>query len=291
MTHPEAEVEIKLIPGAVKGAMKAAGATSRDLWFVPIGSLRIIPGFNVRVRDQSYLDHIESLTQSMLEEGYYADKPLSGYVGRLGEENVVFVPDGHSRLEAAGNANQRGANIERIPVVVTHSSITIEDLTVSLVRSNDGRQLTPYEKSIVCKRLQRFNWSDEQIAKRLGLSQPYVHDLLLLAGSPFELREMVIQGLVSPTMAIETIKSKGPDALDELQRCLSAAEAEGVTRVTKKHSPEATLKKVLTKSAPKLVEILEQIYTGPLREKLPEDLRVRIGELMGEISEARSNVS
>lgn len=291
MTHPEAEVEIKLVPGAVKGAMKDAGATSRDLWFVPIGSLQVIPGFNVRVRDQSYLDHIASITESMLEEGYYADKPLSGYVGRLGEANVVFVTDGHSRLEAAGNAIQRGASIERIPVVVAQSSMTVEDLTVSLVRSNDGRQLTPYEKSIVCKRLQRFNWGDEQIAKRLGLSQPYVHDLLLLAGSPFELREMVIQGLVSPTMAIETIKSKGPDALDELQRCLTAAEAEGVTRVTKKHSPEATLKKVLTKSAPKLAEILEQIYTGPLREKLPEDLRVRIGELMGEISEARSNVS
>lgn len=290
MTSPEVEVEITLVPGAVKGAMKDAGATSRDLWFVPIGALRTIPGFNVRVRDTSYLDHIASIAESMLEEGYYPDKPLSGYVGKVGQENVVFITDGHTRLEAAAIAIQRGAGIERIPVVVSHSSSTIEDLTVSLVRSNDGRQLTPYEKSIVCKRLQRFNWGDDQIAKRLGLSQPYVHDLLLLAGSPFDLREMVIQGTVSPTMAIETIKSKGPDALGELQRCLATAEVQGVARVTKKHSPEATLKRVLTKSAPKLADLLEEIYSGPLREKLPEELRVRIGELMGEISEARSNV-
>lgn len=110
---PRDDFRLELFPGAVKQAMASSHAKSRDLWQVPVANIRIIDGFNVRIRDAKYDEKIDELAKSILAEGFYQDKPLAGYVAKENGENVIFVTDGHRRYEATLKAITAGAQIEK----------------------------------------------------------------------------------------------------------------------------------------------------------------------------------
>lgn len=275
--------ETTLVAGSVKAAMKDIGASSRDLWQVQVKDLRVIPNFNVRIRDAGYKEHIRSLADSMKSEGYYQDKPMAGYVAKEGDELVIYITDGHCRFEAAQLAISEGAEIERIPVVAAPQGTSLEDLTVGLVRSNSGKPLEPYELAVVCKRLTRFGWEQPEIATRLGLSGKYVEGLLLLIGSDKDVREMVMKGEVAASTAIEALRKYGSKAYEKLQHGLKAAQAAGGDRVTRKHLPEVVFKKQVTKAAPALFNTMREVKADPGYQHISEELRSKLDTLLAEL--------
>ncbi|WP_170235459.1 ParB/RepB/Spo0J family partition protein [Verticiella sediminum] len=218
--------------GNVKAAMSAAGAKSADLWQVPPGQIRILPGFNVRVDSPDYQQHIEELAESIQVNGYYQDKPLTGYVSREADGEHIYLTDGHTRFAAVQRLLDRGIQIERLPIIIKPAGTSREDMTVSLVRGNAGRPLTPYETGIVCKRLHGYGMDLPTIAARLGLSKTYVNNLLELVAAPRQVRDMVVAGHVSATTAVQTIRAHGAAAVDVLQTELAQAQAEGKTKIT-----------------------------------------------------------
>lgn len=287
MKEPSMDYERQLVPGSVKTAMKDVGAGSRDLWQVPPEQLRPIPGFNVRVRNAEYEAHIRRLADSMKLEGFYQDKPLAGYVANEGDEQVVFFYDGHSRHEAALLAISEGAEITRIPVVVSRSGASLEDLTVALVQANNGKPLVAYELAAVCKRLSRYGWTEGEIAKRLGLTITYVSDLLLLAAAPHEVREMVMQDRVAATLAIKLLKDHGAKALDFLLASERRAQACGKTKVTEKYTPGAAYQKVVRKSAPQMADVIAQIRHDPGYAALSDEVRTKLDEMIETMQKAK----
>ena len=144
-------MQLELIQGKVKEAMK--GAASRDLWQVPIADLHVIDGFNVRADGVEHREHVAGVADSIIANGFYQNKPLAGYVALQGGKQVIYITDGHCRLEAAQEAIKRGAEIKALPVVVSPKGTSIEDLTVGLVTNNSGKPLSQYEIGLVCKRL------------------------------------------------------------------------------------------------------------------------------------------
>jgi hypothetical protein len=54
MQQLEADFTTTINPGVWKEAMKAAGASSGDLWKLPFAQLQVIEGFNLRVRTAQY---------------------------------------------------------------------------------------------------------------------------------------------------------------------------------------------------------------------------------------------
>jgi ParB family chromosome partitioning protein len=238
MTKPAtpAAFNLELTPGNVKAAMRSAGAPSADLWKVPLGHIRVMEGFNVRVTDDpEYQAHVRRIADSIKVEGFYDHKPLAGYVSREGDINFINITDGHTRLAAVAIANAEGAEIASLPVVVSPRGTNLEDLTVALVTGNSGRQLTPYEVGIVCKRLLGYGMPEKRISERLGVTVRWIRDLLSLVAAPSTVRGLVVAGAVSPTLAIDTIKSHGDKAADRLTRGVANAKAAGTDRVTKKH--------------------------------------------------------
>lgn len=231
--QPSPEFSLDLIPGNIKNAMSEAGATSRDLWQVPVEHLRLIEGFNVRTRDASLNAHVETLTNSILENGFYQHKPLEGFVANEDGVQVIHLTGGHCRLEAAQAAIKRGAEIRVLPVVVSPKGTSMEDLTIGLATSNSGRPFSPYEMGMVCKRLTGFGWEVSAIGKKLSLTAGYVEDLLSLVAAPKPIRDMVIGGKVSCTTAISEVKKHGAGAQARLERGLETAASKGKTRVTK----------------------------------------------------------
>lgn len=226
----------KLVSGNVKSAMRDAGAKSSDLWKVPRSKIKVIPGFNVRsVEDPEYIAHIRSLANSILTNGYYQDKPMTGYVSRENGEDVINLTDGHSRLAAFDIAMSEGFQGETLPVIVKPQGTNIEDLMIALVTGNSGRPLTPYETAVVCKRLIGYGLDSKTIAQRLGYTKSYVDDLLMLMAAPSAVRDFVTSGKAAATVAIATLKADPEKAADTLAAGLKIAEEAGKTRVSNKH--------------------------------------------------------
>jgi ParB-like chromosome segregation protein Spo0J len=235
--------------GSVKGMAKDAGAKSTDLWMVPYDEIRIAPGFNVRVHDKTYDEHIEWLASQMVERGYDKTKPMAGYVVKEDGKNFVYVTDGHSRHAAVAKARDAGAAIELIPVIVHPPGTSAEDLTVALVTSNSGKPLQPFEIATVCKRLQGYGYDNKTIAQKLGYTTAYVSNLFELLAAPKAVRDMVTSGKVSATLAVQTIKKHGKEAATVLKAGAKEAEAKGKTKITGKHVKKAAPKKKAVEEA------------------------------------------
>lgn len=227
---------LQLTPGGMKSAMKAAGASSSDLWKVKREHIHVIDGFNVRnPNDPAYKAHVKSLAQSIEENGYMVDKPLAGYVAREESGDVIYLTDGHSRLAAVDLLIAKGIEFEGLPVVVKERGASMEDLTIALVTSNSGKPLTPMELVTVIKRLKGFGMDDKTIAKRLTITKKYLDDLLFLAAAPTPIRDMVSNGKVSASLAITTLRDNPKKAVEKLQAAVAKVEASGKTKVTPKN--------------------------------------------------------
>lgn len=282
--------DITLVAGSIKGAMRAAGAGSRDLWFVPRDAIRVIDGFNVRIKNNAYQEHIRFLADSIKREGFKAEHPLSGYVARSGDDSVIYITDGHCRLEGVDTAISEGAEIELLPVVVASQACDLQDMTVGLALSNTGKPLEPLEKAAVCKRLVQFNFSEDKIAERLNYTIQYVKDLLLLVGSPVEIRQLVAEGKIAATTAIQMLNKHGDKALEKIKAGLELAVASGKDKVTKRFMADPGLKYV-KKSAPAFYEVVTDIRKDPAYAGLDGGLREKVEQLINSIEEAKSKVA
>jgi ParB family chromosome partitioning protein len=281
---PSTIFDKQLVAGGIKSAMKDAQATSRDLWSVEISAIHVMPGFNVRTVGEEYDAHIRELADSIKAEGFYQDKPLAGYVAREGDTQIIYLTDGHCRLAATLLAISEGAEIPRLPMVVSSQGTSMEDLTVALVKTNTGKPLTPYEIGVVCKRLSRFGWEVSQIATRLNIGSAYVEGLLLLVSAPTEVRNMVQKGQVSATMAIQALRTKGDGALAMLQAGLEVAQNSGKKKVTAKHLPVNQFKREVKKTAPKMFDMLVAVQEDPSYKKISVELREKLEELVKHLS-------
>ena len=232
---PSAEFTPELVSGSVKTAMRDASAKSADLWKVAPGKLRVIEGFNGRIRTPAYEEHLQRIKQSIIENGYYPDKPLAGYIAKEGDENVIYVTEGHTRFEAVREAVAEGHEIESIPVVVKPAGTSVEDLTVALVTSNEGRPFTTYEKSLMIKRLIGMGMDEDTIAKRLMMTKKQVENLLVLAGAPKQIRDWVIAEKISATFAIDELQKHGAKAVERLKKAIETAAGKGKKKASAKH--------------------------------------------------------
>ena len=222
---PSADFNVELAQGVVKAAIAAAGAKTREILMVPVDQIKIVAGFNVRIHDAEYEDHIESIKNSIIENGFYPHKPLSGYAGKEGDQTFIYCTGGFSRLAAAKLAIEAGAPITALPLVLSPAGTSMLDLTIEMAVDNDGKQLRPYERAILIKRAVGYGGDEAAIAKKMGISGQYVTDLLYLLGLPHTVQQMVIKGQVSAGHAVVVARKHGADATKVLQAATGEAES------------------------------------------------------------------
>lgn len=239
------------IPGNVKAAMSGAGASSGDLWRVPVAQLHRVPGLNVRTHNEEYTAHVERISKSILAEGFYQDKPIAVYIDESGR---ICVKDGYSRLDAVDLAIAAGAQISTLPCVTAPKGTNMTDIMVGLVKSNTGKPLLPIEVAVVCKRLVGWGMDPKEVAERLDYTVPYVNDLLGLLEAPAALRDLVSAGKVSASTAIKTSKREGVKKATETLVAASA-QAKGGKVTTKTLKPTKA-----AGDAPDLRKVIKAVY-------------------------------
>lgn len=236
-------------PGKTATAIRAAGASANSgqkTVMVDFNKLHIIPGFNPRSKDtQAAREHIESIGQSILNNGFYQDKPLAVFVRKIDGKDTICVRDGHNRYAAVQWANRQKRNaVKQVPVIFDEEEMSLRDMNIRFHTANNGRPLTPYELAVVVMRLGQDGMKVKDIADHLGITERYIRDLGMLYQAPPELIEMIENGQVSSTLAIETLRSNiqakgqekgGAQALRTLEKALVKATAKGSKRVSAKH--------------------------------------------------------
>lgn len=250
-----------IAPGSIRGGMSALQAGRRDLWQVEPVKLKIIPGFNPRVENDEYEAHVRSLADSIKSEGYYQDQPLGGYAAKENGEDVVYIYSGHSRLRAVKIAITEGANIQHVPVVVSAAGMSMEDLTIALLRGNSGKPLTYYESAVVCQRLHKFGYDLDKIAQHTGFAIGVIRNRLMLMSAPLKLKMLVANGEISPTLALEMFEEYGDKVLEKLDEAVQTARESGKDKIRKTSvlDPKKEIDKRIKKSAYLLIEIMKNV--------------------------------
>lgn len=272
-------------PGSIKKAMD--GVKSRDLWQLEPQRLRFLDGFNTRVEGEELTQHIRELADSMKKHGFYLDKPISILVAQEGESEVHYVTDGHCRVRAALIAISEGAQITKVSCVTEDRSVTLEDLTVKLFRSNTGKPLSLFETGLVCKRLLRYGWDEAEIAHNMGLEVVTVNNLLMLMGSPKPIRDAVIANVIAATEAIKLLKAHGGKAVAELEKMQAKALQQGKKRVTASHAAGAKFKKAMKKHGDDLYGAAQQVKADPAFTSLSEETRSALETLLEQLELAK----
>lgn len=261
---------IQLITGSQKKATQ--GVSSFEVFNVPRELIRVIPGFNVREKDADYKANVNKYAESMKTNGFDRTKPLAGFIYEENGEHLIGLTDGHTRLDAVDTLIAAGTEIKTIPLIVKPRGTSMEDITIGLVTSNSGAALKPLEVAKVCKRLVGYGMEVKEIATRLTLTPAYVNQLLDLLAAPKAVRDLVANGTVAATLAMDTIKKHGKEATKMLTAGVKEAKGTGKTRVTAKHVKAATAPKASPQKGKKMaaapvqqdiVQTFEKAMTRP----------------------------
>lgn len=229
--------------------LKDLAAGVSDLFKIDPRIIKVMPGFNVRHENADLAEHVASLKQSI--EAVGVKTPLK--VRLVNDE--IFVVDGHCRLKAIMELIGDGVEIETVPCVPEGKYSTDAERDLELLTSNSGKPLTPLEKADVFKRLLSHGWDRSQIAKKAGLSEKQVSNMLDLSVAPTEVREMISSGAVSATTAMRTIQSEGADkAAETLKEAVKEAKENGKSKVTPKAVKAVTATKKTPSRPPAPVE-------------------------------------
>ena len=244
------------------------------------------PSDNYRDMDSpDTIAHIREMADAIISSGNEGFPPINIYQ----EGDEIRVAAGWCRRRAHILAMQEGAPIKGI-LCLTVANKKPEDLTLSILTSNDGLPLTSLEKAKAVKRLQSFMWTTAEIAKKTGWSLSHVQNLITLHDSPDAILDMVKDGKVSATLATKLVKEKGAE---EAQAMLEQA-VDTSTKAGKKKATQGDLDRVASKKVnwsvygKKCYEILNAIYELPITRRKNEldDLIASAGEVLGEIEDA-----
>lgn len=258
------EFKDEIVPGAVKLATKEAGASSGDLYSVPYQAIKIRPGYNPRLDTEEYHKGLQELADSIKANGFYRTKAIACVVASENGKNVLYVEDGHRRYAAFLLAFQQGAEISPdLPVIVLPRGMSAEERLVHMLKSNnDGVRFNALELAILAQRFIAFGKTEKEAAEAMGFTTTYIKQLLTLASSPKEIRDMVKAGEISPTFAIETVAKHKDKAVAVVKETVKNAKAKGKKATAKMTAGEAEAKsiKAQKKHAVEAFKLLQEVF-------------------------------
>ncbi len=215
------------------GGIKNISEGRSDIFRINPKLIEVEDGFNARDFDSpTVIEHIDNLARSIAQVN--VKRPLK--VRNVGGKYVLT--DGECRLRATWRAIEvYNAEIVTIPVMLADRHESAADATLGLIIENSGMELTPLGKADVVKRLKVFGWSEAEIADKAGMSRARVTQLLEMVGLSEDIKALIRNETISPTLALDVARANDFDEAKTLEDIRSGQEkvaAKGKTRVTKR---------------------------------------------------------
>lgn len=267
-------------PGDIASALEPVKVGSFEVLHVPIEHLHVKPGYNPRIDTPAYRDHVRSIANSILANGYYPEKIIAIFVERVDDKDVLYVHDGHTRLAAAKLAIEEGADLATLPVLPIAPGVDEESLTISLLRSNEGRSFTIYERAMVVKRLAGFGWSTSKMAEKLGCGIDSIEDCLTIASAPHKVRDMIVRDILAPYLAVALMKQYGSKTVATLEMMWQAAQAQGRTKITPDLDPAEAKRRREVAAGTNLIKQLAAWSSEDWWKLVPKSCRCRLRTML-----------
>jgi ParB family transcriptional regulator, chromosome partitioning protein len=170
---------------------------------------------------------LEALAQSIAAQGVLQPLLVRPHPARPGEFEILA---GERRWRAA----QR-ARLHEVPVLL-HEVNDRGALEFALVENVQREDLTALEEAEGYQRLiAEFDYTQEELAERVGKSRSHVTNLLRLLGLPDEVKAMVTDGRLSPGHARALLAARDPVALarEVVKYGMSVRQVEAATNYRK----------------------------------------------------------
>ncbi|WGV60134.1 ParB/RepB/Spo0J family partition protein [Brevibacillus brevis] len=213
---------------------------------------------------------IEELAQSIKEHGII--QPLIVRKSIKGYELVA----GERRLRAA-----KVAGLKEVPVVV--KAYTDQQLMeIALIENLQRENLNPLEEAEAYDKLiSHHDYTQEQLAQKIGKSRPHVANMLRLLQLPEKIRKMVSAAELSmghsrALLGVTDKKVQQQLANDVVEKGLSVRQLEEI--VKQLNVSRETKKKKSAKNEPVLIEMEER-----LRSRFGTSVKIKKGSKRGKI--------
>lgn len=182
--------------------------SARDQFMLDPRKIAIEKNFNARnYHLPENKSHLEELKASIRASGTLV--PL--LVRWDAEAAQAVLVDGECRLRANLELIEEGLEIEAVPTIQVPGGNEADRLVTSLT-ANTGKPLSKWEIGSAFRRLVNFGWATEKIATKLGYSERYVKESLELSDAPEDVKQLLSQQAVTPSLALQHIRSNGAGA-------------------------------------------------------------------------------
>lgn len=221
-----------------KQGLASISQGSSDIFRIDPRELHVKKGWNVRDWTlQENKDHIEQLSWSIGEVG--VKQPLTV----VWQDNKAWIDDGECRYRAVMQCIERGVNIQTVPVRAAERIGANEvDRRFNRYLANTGKQFNQLELAKDFKWFLDQGWQQGDIAKKAGISQGRVSQILATLTMPEAVKAMVAAGAVSTSLAMQTVAAEGTDAEKVLKAGLETAKEQGSNRVRPEHVGKVNIK-------------------------------------------------
>lgn len=207
----EKEVPSKARTKAVPGAR-----------LIPLSDISLDPNQPRKKTDKEKLDE---LAASVKGKGII--EPITV---RFVEGNYMIIT-GERRYKAA-----QLAGLSEIPCVIKEVSDE-EVLTLQLIENLQREDLSPIDEAAALKRLLDSGFTQVQVAKQIGKSQPYISKSLRILELPKAIIEEAQKIEVSKEQMLQLSKAKEPEQLQLWENIKAGTTAEEIKTAVKKEKP------------------------------------------------------
>ena len=211
--------------------------TKNNLNVIPIDYLS---AGSWQVRKKFDESELHSLSQSIKNNGIF--QPIV-VVSNKEENGKYKIVAGERRWRAA-----QLANIHEVPIILRDDLSPDKIVEISLLENLERSDLNPIEEAKGYEELiNKYNYTQEKVAKIFSKSRPYITNFLRLLSLPDEIKSFIVDGKISVGHARAIINSDNSleVARNIIKKGLSVREVEKLLKRPKKSENTSELHKYL----------------------------------------------
>lgn len=190
--------------------MRASGELKRaDAEKIRIEDIHFEPGFNLEGRNEEDDEDDEALFQFIMANGL----EFPALEVRPREEGGVWVVEGHRRTKQTRRADKAGAPLRDangdLWMPIKQFVGNNIDRNVRLLTSAANKKPSALQTALQYARLAKFGLKPEDIAAKVFKTRQHVDQMLILAHANSDVHQMVKDGTVSATVAVDQVRKHG----------------------------------------------------------------------------------
>ena len=210
---------------------------ARDMFSIPPSMICVEEGHNPRNYSlPENRAHLDELKRSIAQVGVLSPLWVRFDVPSTGEKKTAVLVDGECRLRAVLELIAEGTEIRSVPVIQVEGKSETERLLLAIT-ANTGKPLSKWELGEAFRRLLRFGWSESDVSKKTGYTGRFVAEAVELADAPEEIKHLLSEQAVTPSLALATLRTNGSEATAILKQRVEVAKTNGHKTAKRDKSP------------------------------------------------------